>query len=114
MADKAPIVELLDFAKRYDAGLTVHRAVAAFDERLHGEMVTRISLLLDDPVTDTWDLGQVNDLRNALRRRATELGLPSVSLTLITQSEAILSTRSPGRRGRAGLSDRISQAARCR
>jgi ABC-type Fe3+/spermidine/putrescine transport system ATPase subunit len=47
-------------------------------------------LLLEDPVRDTWDPARVGELRRELGRRATELGLPAVSVTLVPVSEADL------------------------
>ena len=58
------------------------------DERRDGEPVTRVTLLVTDPTTETWDVGRVRDLRHALGHRAAELGLPAVSLTLVPESEA--------------------------
>lgn len=62
-------------------------ALVRLDERLDGEPVVRIVLLLEDPADETWELDQVIELRRALGRRAAELGLPPVSLTLVAQSE---------------------------
>ncbi|MDQ6744713.1 MAG: hypothetical protein M3Z27_01630 [Actinomycetota bacterium] len=70
--------------------LTVHRAAAAIDERQDGEEVTRVILLVSDPEGETWDVQRVRELREALGRKATELGLPPVSLTLVPESEAEL------------------------
>jgi len=43
--------------------------------------------MLRDPGGDTWDIDRVRDLRLALGRKAAELGLPPVSLTLVAESE---------------------------
>lgn len=69
-------------------GLKVHKATVALGERLDGDQVTRVTLLLDDPAGDTWEVSAVRKLRKVLGRRATELGLPPVSLTLVPKSEA--------------------------
>lgn len=83
--------ELERFAIKYrDEALVLHRAAVAVDERQDGEPVTRVVLLLDDPAGETWDVDQVQELRTALGRKATELGLPPVSVTLVPQSEAEL------------------------
>lgn len=80
---------LRDFAKAFSApGLTVIDAVVSRDERQDGEDVTRVLLLLREPEAETWDVNTVRDLRQTLGRRATELGLPSVSLVLVPESEA--------------------------
>jgi hypothetical protein len=50
--------------------------------------VTRVLLLVDDPAGQTWDLDAVVQLRLALARRATELDLPPVSISLVPESEA--------------------------
>jgi hypothetical protein len=68
--------------------LAVQRAAVTLDERQDGEPVTRVVLLLNDPSGDTWDVGGVRELRHALGRKATELELPAVSVTLVPESEA--------------------------
>lgn len=89
MAIHPGTTQLEEFARDYrGADLEILHAVAALDERQDGEPVTRVALLLNDPVRDTWSVDGVRDLRRALGRRATELGLPSVSLTLVPESEA--------------------------
>jgi hypothetical protein len=70
------------------SGLAVHRASVALDERQNGEPMTRITLLLDDPAGETWDLDQIRELRRELGRKATELDLPEVNVTLVPRSEA--------------------------
>lgn len=83
--------QLEQFATSYsDPDLTVYRAAVALDERQDGEPVTRVVLLLNEPVDETWDAGRIRELRHTLGRKATELGLPSVSLTLVPESEAEL------------------------
>jgi hypothetical protein len=71
-----------------DAELRVERAAVSLDERQDGEPVTRVILLLNDPSGETWDVDRIRELRNALGRAATELGLPPVSMTLVPESEA--------------------------
>lgn len=68
--------------------LVIRRAAASLDERQDGEAVTRIVLLLDDPDDDTWDVEAVRALREELGRKATDLDLPPVSVTLVPRSEA--------------------------
>lgn len=81
--------ELEEFASSLTAGeLRVHRAAIALDLRQDGEPVTRAVLLLDEPRGDTWDVDLIQELRRVLAHKATQLGLPPVSLTLIPESEA--------------------------
>jgi len=88
---EAALKELEEFAVRDQAfDLTVHRARVVSDERQDGETITRVALLLDEPAGDTWDVDRVRGLRQALGRKATELGLPPVTLTLVPRSEAEL------------------------
>jgi hypothetical protein len=83
------IGQLEEFATGWDAGgIGVRRASARLDERLDGEPVTRVMLLVSDPVGPTWDVAAVRDLRTALGRRATQLDLPPVSVTLVPEAEA--------------------------
>jgi hypothetical protein len=44
-------------------------------------------LLLSDPVDETWDVDRIRELRMTLGRKAVELGLPAVSLTLVAESD---------------------------
>jgi hypothetical protein len=91
MVDEAATAELERFATAYrDANLDVKRATAALDERRDGERVTRVALLLNEPADDTWDIDSVRELKQALGRKATELDLPPVSVTLVPESEAEL------------------------
>lgn len=91
MAEDGAIDELKRFVTGYrDEELIVHRASLMPDERQDGEAVTRVVLLLNEPTGDTWDVDRVRRLRTALGRKATELGLPPVSVTLVPQSEAEL------------------------
>jgi uncharacterized protein (DUF2126 family) len=89
MADSTALDDLGDYATGVAVpGLTIHQAAVALDERLDGDPVTRVSLLVDDPSGDTWEVSAIRDLREILGRKATELGLPLVSVTLIPKSEA--------------------------
>jgi hypothetical protein len=83
--------ELERFATSVDlSGLHVHRGSVALDVRQDGELVTRVALLVDEPGSDTWDVEVVQELRTILARKATELDLPPLSLTLVPESEADL------------------------
>ncbi len=89
MPVEASTGQLEEFATGYRApGLTVHRAAVVLDERQDGEPVTRVVLLLENPQGDTWEVDRVQELRQALGRKATELELPSISVTLVPESEA--------------------------
>lgn len=91
MGNEGAIGELERFAASYrDDELVAHRAAVALDERQDGEAVTRVVLLLSEPAGDTWDVDQVRSLRARLGRKATALGLPPVSVTLVPESEAEL------------------------
>jgi hypothetical protein len=68
--------------------LAVHKVAVSLDERQDGEEVTRVLLLVDDPTDETWDLDSTIELRQALGRHATQLGLPAVSVTLVPKSDA--------------------------
>jgi hypothetical protein len=70
--------------------LNVYDAAISLDERRDGEAITKVTLLLDDPAADTWGFEMVQALRAAIERKATALGLPRVSLTLVPRSEADL------------------------
>jgi hypothetical protein len=86
--DAAATAELEAFAKAYnDDQLVVRQAAASPDIRQDGEDVIRLALVLRDPDGDTWDVGRVRRLRFDLGRKATELGLPPVSLTLVAEGE---------------------------
>lgn len=88
MDEEQKVAELTDFAESYeDETLGIKKAVVSLDERQNGEPVSRILLLLSDPDGDTWDVERIRELRLALGRRATELGLPPVTLTLVAESE---------------------------
>lgn len=91
MNEPEAIAALVRFAETYrderDAALAVISARAVLDENAAGESVTRLVLLLPDPEADTWDVDHVRDLRLALGRLGTELGLPPVTLTLVPASQ---------------------------
>jgi hypothetical protein len=57
------------------------------EESQDGEPITRLLLLVDDPSGPTWELEAVSDLRDKLSRRATELGLPALSISLVPESD---------------------------
>lgn len=82
---------LARFAVESDiADVVVRDAHVSLDERQDGEPVTRVVLLLEDPSGDTWNVERVSELRREIGRRATDLGLPAVSVTLVPVSEADL------------------------
>jgi len=89
MFDEHPnALQLADFAKGYrDEAFNVRKAAVSFDERQDGELVSRVLLLLSDPAGDTWEVDRIRELRLALGRKATELKLPPVTLTLVAESE---------------------------
>lgn len=72
------------------ADVLVRDAQVSLDERQDGEPVTRVVLLLEDPSGDTWNVERVSELRREIGRRATDLGLPAASVTLVPVSEADL------------------------
>jgi hypothetical protein len=83
-----PTGDLEKFAVTYaDGRLAVERAEASLNVRQDGEPVTRVTLLLTDPEGDTWDVDKITVLRAALARKATELQLPPVTLTLVAASD---------------------------
>ncbi len=88
MVDDVSVAALSEFATSYrDEAFRVHKASISLDEGQDGEPVTRVLLLLTDPDGETWDVDRIRELRLALGRRATELGLPPVTLTLVAESE---------------------------
>jgi hypothetical protein len=88
-AEDAAVAKFVEFAKGWaTTGLSVHEAKARLDENREGEPVMRVQLLLSDPDGVTWDFDRLQELRTALSRKATELGLPFVNLTLIAEREA--------------------------
>jgi hypothetical protein len=83
--------QLARFSIERDFGdVVVRDAEVSLDERQDGEPVTRVVLLLEDPAGDTWDVERVSELRREIGRKATELDLPVVSVTLVPVSEADL------------------------
>jgi hypothetical protein len=45
-----------------------------------------VLLLLTDPSGDTWDVDHIRALRQTLGRKATDLELPPVTLTLVAEN----------------------------
>jgi hypothetical protein len=85
----AAVAEFVEFAKGWSTtGLSVRKAKARLDENREGEPVMRVQLLLSDPDGSTWDMDLADELERALDRKATELGLPFVSYTLIAERES--------------------------
>lgn len=86
-----PTDQIVEYARAYEresgSALRVVLALAEVTENSAGEPVTRLTLLLPDPELDTWDVDSIRDLRLALGKRATDLDLPPVSLTLVPESE---------------------------
>jgi len=89
MADDAsPTTEFERFAAAYrNDEVMVRRAEVTPDVRQDGEPVSRVMLLLSDPVDETWNVDRIRELRMTLGRKAVELGLPAVSLTLVAESD---------------------------
>ena len=87
-ADASPTTKLERFAAAYrDDEVIVRRAEVTPDVRQDGEPVSRVMLLLSDPVDETWDIDRLRELRVTLGRKAVELGMPAVSLTLVAESD---------------------------
>lgn len=88
MTDEEGIEELVKFAESYpDEALSIKKALVSLDENQEGEQVTRTLLLLADPSGDTWQVDHISELRRTLGRKATDLELPPVTLTLVAESE---------------------------
>jgi hypothetical protein len=88
MTTEEAVNELSKYAAAYrDGDLAVRRASVAIAESQDGVLVSRLALLLSDPLGETWDLDRVNRMRDELGRKATEVGLPPVTLTLVAESE---------------------------
>lgn len=68
-------------------GLGVRQIAIGFDERQDGEPITRVLLLVDDPSGPTWEPPIVSELRKALAHKAVELDLPTVSVSLVPESD---------------------------
>lgn len=80
--------ELAEFAIQgdpHDLGIKQFRW--RLDDRQDGEPVTRLLLLVDDPNGPTWDLAAVQELRERISRKAAELKLPAVSISLVPESD---------------------------
>ena len=93
MATEGPTAKLQRYATELALDeLEVHKASILLDERQDGEPVTRITLLVNDPSPghDTWNFDAVRELKRQLARKATELELPSTSVTLVPDSQAKL------------------------
>jgi len=88
MSDELVAREALKhFAEQIDLGeIVVRRASAEPDIRQDGSPVTRMMLVLKDPDGDTWGVEPLRELRTVLGRKAVELGLSGVSLTLLDES----------------------------
>ena len=88
MTEDERIAELVRFAESYsDEALGIKKALVSLDENQEGDPVTRVVLLLADPSGDTWEVDRISELRQTLGRKATDLELPPVTLTLIAESE---------------------------
>ncbi|MGH2762443.1 MAG: hypothetical protein ACRDLD_07670 [Thermoleophilaceae bacterium] len=88
VTDEERIAELANFAESYsDEALGIKKALVSLDENQEGEPVSRILLLLADPTGDTWEVDDIRELRQTLGRKATDLELPPVTLTLVAESE---------------------------
>lgn len=88
MTDQDGIAELVKFAQSYSSSaVAIKQALVSLDENQDGDPVTRVALLLTEPHGDTWEVDDIIEMRQALRRRATELSLPPVTLTLVAESE---------------------------
>ena len=86
--EDAAVAEFVEFAKGWSTtGLSVREANARVTENREGEPVMYVQMLLSDPDGSTWDLDPVNEMERALRRKATELGLPFASFELIAERE---------------------------
>lgn len=88
MTEKDTAAELVEFAQSYSSpALAIKQALISLDENQEGDPVTRVALLLTEPDGETWEVDDISEMRQALGRRATELGLPRVTLTLVAESE---------------------------
>ena len=87
--EEAAVVEFTKFAKGWSTtALSVRDAQARLAENRDGEPVLRVRLLLSDPDGVTWDMESADEMERALCRKATELGLPFVSLELTAERES--------------------------
>jgi hypothetical protein len=88
MTEQDPTAELVEFAQSYSSpAIAINQALVSLDTNQEGYPVTRVSLLLTEPNGDTWEVDDITEIRQTLGRRATELGLPPVTLTLVAESE---------------------------
>ncbi len=88
MAEEHATAELVEFAQSYSSPAIANKqALVSLDENQEGNPVTRVVLLLTEPNGDTWEVDDITEMRQALGRRATELSLPPVTLTLVAESE---------------------------
>jgi hypothetical protein len=88
MADIGRIAALAEFAESYSHQvLAIKTGLVSLDENQEGEPVSRVLLLLTDPTGDTRDVDHIRELRQTLGRKATELELPPVTLTLVAERE---------------------------
>src|SRR5271155_5795850 len=86
--EEAAVVEFTKFAKGWSTtGLSVRDAQARLAAYLEGEPIMRVRLLMTDPEGVTWDLDPLTEMKSALRRKATELGLPFASFNMIAERE---------------------------
>ena len=86
--DDTRITELAGFARQLSVEpVRVHKVRVLLDETQDGDPVVRVLLLLSDPPADTWPVPAIRELRSDIARKATELGLPPVSLTLVAERE---------------------------
>jgi hypothetical protein len=86
--EDAAVAKFVEFAKGWSTtGLGVRQAKARLDENREGEQVLLVQMLLTDPDGSTWDLDPLDEMHQALRRKATELGLPFVSFELVAERE---------------------------
>jgi hypothetical protein len=88
MYEEAAVVEFTKFAKGWSTtALSVREAQARLSADREGEPVLRVRLLMTDPDGVTWDLDPLTEMKRALRRKATELGLPFASFNMIAERE---------------------------
>lgn len=89
--------ELAEWALQSElAGVSIQQIKLALDERRDGEPVVRALLLVDSPRGPTWDLDAVSKLRESLSRKATELNLPAISVSLVPENDRDAAERSAG------------------
>lgn len=88
MSEQREVEELIAFAENsLNERFGIKKASVMLDDNQEGDPVSRVTLLMPNPDGETWDLDEMRELRRALGRAATELGLPWVTLTLIAESE---------------------------